>query len=238
VTIGFLGADVIDITKIGVAGGLLLGPGFKNNGDETSTEDMTEYRINPGSNWTHHVYACVAAVKASIKTVVLEMNGTASLSNLIIKDVQESAYGPTEPLPRWAVEDSGRDMASVSPFWGVVAEDMAGVAGIQTLQRPYLYLPAGAKSAVGWGQLDAPDSVAGANAPFDVMSAIYDTSNLGEDSGVQHIPHLTGKANWALYTKWVGFGPGAQSAGRITNYIVRIWSLSHHVHLTESCEVD
>jgi len=239
VTIGFLGADIIDITKIGVTGGLILGPGLNINADGTAVKDMTEYRIDPGSNWTHHVYACVAAVKASIKTVELEMNGTALMSNLVVKNVKESSYGPGRSPPLWAVEDSGREMAGVSPFWGVVTDDMAGTTGIQTLQRPHLYLPAGASSAVGWGQLDAQDSVAGANVPFDVMSAIFDTSNLGESSGVQHIPPLTGKANWALYVKWAGLGPSAQSAAKITNYIVRMPAFANLPHpSTNISEVD
>jgi len=188
------------------------------NGRPTGNDNG--FRTDPGSNWTHRIFSCVSTVKASVKTVNLEVNGAASLSNLIIKKIEDKTYNDLEPLPIWAVEGSGREMWERSPFWGLVNNAKSGSPGLQTLQRQHLYLPAGASSTIS-NLFEPNDSVAALDAPFQTLMTIYGKMSLDSNVGSRRVIDVTGAVSWELYMKWTDLSSSADTAGKITDHIVR-----------------
>jgi hypothetical protein len=201
-------------------GGLLLGAGSKLDKKDSTARDAQQFQIDPGSNWIHPLFSCVTAIKASVKTVTFEINGTASISNLVIKYIEAKKYGPSNPPPVWAVEKTNRELGSVSPFWGIVKDDYVDAPGVQTIRQPHLYLPAGKVSVASIGGIESSDAVAGLSAPLNVLRAVYGTDNLGSQSSINRIADFTGAVSWPLYAKWSELSTSAHTAGNIIDLVV------------------
>lgn len=76
---------------------------------------LSGLRLRPGSKYSHPIYSCVTAIKASIRTVHFRARGHSVLSNLDIQSI-----GPSESTkPLWVVEKSGWDIAELDPLWGI-----------------------------------------------------------------------------------------------------------------------
>lgn len=106
-------------------------------------------------------------------------------------------------MPIWAMEDTGLEIEDLTPFWGVVSPEMANRPGLSSLQRPEFYLPAGQVNLADNWEMAADDSVAGADAPFQALNAIY-YSNGGTYSGAPD--YLMGIGNGLIAEKWSELG--------------------------------
>jgi len=201
-------------------GGLLLGAGFKLDERDGVARDAQQYQIDPGSNWTHPIFSCVTAIKASVKTVTFGINGTASVSNLVVKHIEDKKYGLSDPPPVWAVEETNRELNSVSPFWGIVKDDYVDAPGVQTIRQPHLYLPAGKSSVASFGSIESGDAVAGLSAPLSVLRAVFGADNLGSEFGLHRIADFTGAVSWPLFAKWSELSSNASTAGSIIDLVV------------------
>jgi hypothetical protein len=201
-------------------GGLLLGAGSKLDKEDNAARDAQQYQVDPGSNWTHPLFSCVTAIKASVKTVTFEVNGTASVSNLVVKHIEDKKYGLSNPPPVWAVEETDRELNSVSPFWGIVKDDYVDAPGVQTIRQPHLYLPAGKYSVALISGIESGDAVAGLSAPLNVLRAIYGTDSLDSQSSLNRIADFTGAVSWPLYAKWSELSTSAHTAGSIIDLVV------------------
>jgi hypothetical protein len=100
--------------------------------NDRPVENRYGFRTDPGSDWTHHILLCVATIKASVKTIALEVNSTASISNSVIEIVEDKAYNNFEPLPIQGAEGSEREMCERSPFWGLFRNEKSNSFGLQT----------------------------------------------------------------------------------------------------------
>ncbi|KAF2720552.1 hypothetical protein K431DRAFT_304206 [Polychaeton citri CBS 116435] len=209
---GYGGADPLSIKTAGSGGGLLLGAASMVDADGNLSTDYQSYSLDPGTNWSHPLYSCMSSVKASVKTIDFQLNGTASLTNLIIKEVRDTEYSSQDAMPIWATEDTGQEIYTLSPFWGIVSPDYVGKPGLSTLQRQSFYLPAG-NTATGTGSLNADDAAAGARAPLAAFSSLYTTLT------DNRMPDFSGVSNWLLYAKWAQLSTEASTAGKITDYI-------------------
>lgn len=216
---GYGGADALDINTIAAAGGLLMGEGSMIDSNGDIIEDTKSYRLDPGTNWTQPIFSCAAAVKASIKTVTFQLNGTAQVSNLVVRSVEDTSYNSTASMPIWAMEmpSPPRNISQLSPFWGPVSESDRDSADIATLQRPAFYLPAGASSIAG--DLSSTDALAGAEAPFGAFGSLFTFGGDMFASGSSSMADYSGATSWPLFVKWNELGRSADTAGKIIEYI-------------------
>lgn len=207
--IKFGSGDIVNISTAGATGGLLLGVGNRIDeaGNLLNSPDDAD-RLDPGTNWSQPLYACVSVVKASIKTARFQLNGTASLPNLLVESVRPS--NDTNLL--WGMENPGMQLGQIAPFWGLVSEDAASNPNIATLRRDHFYLPAGSASVMA-SSIIGYDGAAGAKAPNQVFNSIYSTSPGGA------IPDLSGNGNWPLAEKWAMLGANDATVGDIPNYL-------------------
>ena len=115
--IKFGSGDVVNISTAGATGGLLLGVGNRIDeaGNPLNSPDDAD-RLDPGTNWSQPLYACVSVVKASVKTARFQLNGTASLSNLAVESVRSSSNRDL----LWGMENPGMELVQIAPFWGLV----------------------------------------------------------------------------------------------------------------------
>lgn len=71
-------------------------------------DDGDKLTFDSGSKWSMKLFTCASAVKASIKTVSFNYNGTeSSLANLVVTDIEEKSYSDENDMPLWGVENTG-----------------------------------------------------------------------------------------------------------------------------------
>lgn len=196
-----------------------MGEGSMLDSEGNIVTDTTSYRLDPGTNWTQPIFSCAAAVKASVKAVVFQVNGTAQVSNLVVQSVEDPSYNSTDSMPIWAMEmpSPPRNISQLSPFWGPVLASNRDNPDIKTLQRHNFYLPAGA-SAV-FGSLSSLDALAGAEAPFGVFGPLFTPGGSLFSSSSSTMADYSGATSWPLFMKWNALGRSADTAGKIVDYI-------------------
>ncbi|KAF7194226.1 hypothetical protein HII31_04463 [Pseudocercospora fuligena] len=209
--VSFGGADNMDLSIAGSSGGLLLGAGLRVDSEGVPISDSLSsiggLHLDVGTHWQQRLYSCMSSVKASIMDVEFEIRGSVSLEGLNIRSLHRTNQSLT-----WAIENTHRNMSQLDALWGLVGNKYKNSPNISTIQRPYLYLPAGLSSTGGSSFFDAGDGAAGASAAFAALHQIYSMSSLGT-------PDVTGSTNWALSEKWSLLSRNASSAGKIIDTI-------------------
>jgi len=215
VTQGFGGLDNANITNIMAGTGLILGAGIQVDGSGNPISESGNVRLSPFTNWRQSLFSCASVLKASVKRVTFQSNGTASLSNLKIIGIQQINYPSNNSKPLWAVENTGLNIEDVAPFWGLVSPDYANSPSLYTIQKESLYLPAGLGSV--WGMVSTDDSSAGALAPAGVLSSVFDSIPAGVS--LISLPDYSGKTSYPMFLKWKALSGNASSVGSIINLL-------------------
>jgi hypothetical protein len=97
-----------------------------------------------GSRWTQKIYSCASTVRATIKTVSFNYNGTDnSLKNLAVTNISDKTYEDEKDLPLWGVENTGNtyNEDEISLIWGLVSDAYENHANVSTIRQSSLYLP-------------------------------------------------------------------------------------------------
>ncbi|KAH8812938.1 hypothetical protein F5884DRAFT_318929 [Xylogone sp. PMI_703] len=212
VTQGFGQIDLARINTITAATGLMLGAATQVDASGNPIQASTGIRLQPLSNWTQPLYSCASTLKASVKRVSFQINGTALVSNLVVTDIQPVTYPNNDTRPVWAVENTGLSIANVAPFWGLISSKYVSSKSLYTIQREHLYLPAGSGSLFG---VDHGDGAAGAEAPAGALSQLYDSA-LTDAVG---LPDYTGETNYPMFLKWKDLSRNKSTASTILNLI-------------------
>jgi hypothetical protein len=210
VTQGFGQPDNANITTIMAATGLILGAGSEVDASENLI-GPTNNLLDPLTNWSQPLYSCASALKTSVKLVSFQINGTASISNLVVNSTEAVMYSSSSSTPIWAVENTGLDVVDVAPFWGLVSSEYASSPSLYTIQNEFLYLPAGMGAFAG---LSDGDGAAGAMAPPGALFELFNDINSGTD-----FPDYSGKINHPLFLQWKSFSGNASIASTIPNLI-------------------
>jgi hypothetical protein len=211
VTQGFGQPDNANITTIMAATGLILGAGSEVDVSGNLIVGPTSNRLDPLTNWSQPLYSCASALKASVKLVSFQINGTASISNLVVNSIEPVTYSSSSSTPIWAVENTGLDVVDVAPFWGLVSSEYASSPSLYTIQNEFLYLPAGMGAFAG---LSDGDGAAGAMAPAGALFELFNDINSGTG-----FPDYSGKINYPLFLQWKSFSGNASIASTIPNLI-------------------
>lgn len=216
---GYSGGDKMNISTIGMVGGLMLGLGQIVNENGLISSDTRDYSMNPGTTYSHSLLACMSAVKASVRTVHFRLNGTALVSNLVVADAQPVTYSSQAEWPTWAMEKSDRNISEFNPFWGVIPNSLRDTPGLDVVKRPDFYIPAGMNSYWSTSGIifGGGDGAAGTDAPFKAFAEVF-SGNGGygkPSSGADY----SGADNWFLYMKWMNLSRNQETTGRIIDYV-------------------
>ena len=181
--------------------------------------DTRQYSMNPGTNYSQALLACMSAVKTSIKSVQFQLNGTASIRNLVIKSVHPVEYDSDTEWPVWAMEKRQRNISEFDPFWGITFNSSRDLSGLETVKRPDCYIPAGKSSYLSnFGMaFSSSDSTAGIDAPIKALAQVYSG---GDGTGKPTAgADYNGAEDWFLYQKWMNLSKTLETTGRIIDYI-------------------
>ncbi|KAK3173942.1 hypothetical protein K4F52_010356 [Lecanicillium sp. MT-2017a] len=204
------GGDIANISTIAVHCGLVYGAPRRQDGSSSITFDA-------GSKWTIPLYSCATAVKATIKSVDLKVNGTLGLKSLEVVNVKDKTYRSTEEKPLWGVEDPGLKLMDVSPLWGIIAPAFEGWSNLSTIRQQSLYLP-------GWtstipGSFSTVQNLAGVDFYEGALSTAYYVGPSRSSFGDGLLGDYSGRSNLAMLSKWQNLSQTEDSAGAIINLI-------------------
>ncbi|KAJ0415359.1 hypothetical protein BJY00DRAFT_304937 [Aspergillus carlsbadensis] len=118
-------------------------------GAATRTDGGNNLILDPETPWKLPLYSCATAVKAIVKTVSLEYNGT-SFDALTVRSVSPKEYPSDAAVPVWGVEDiAGNTINDAPPIWGIIGPNATDLSDTNTIAKynisthtaKHLYLP-------------------------------------------------------------------------------------------------
>ncbi|KAH8806053.1 hypothetical protein F5884DRAFT_710046 [Xylogone sp. PMI_703] len=199
--------DIANISNIYVSCALIHGAPLRTDGG-------SPFRFEGGSKWTTPLYTCASALRATVKTVTFNLNGTSSLGNLYVKESVDKRYHDNASVPLWGVESSGLAMDGISPVWGIVDPAYEAYPNISLVRKPSLYLPgyydeAGLTSGIAGGFIE---NLPGSDFGPYAMNSI-------PDSLVSPSIDYSGAQNMAIFLKWQNLSSTPEDIGSIINLI-------------------
>jgi len=79
-----------------------------------------------GSAWSQKMFTCASAVKATVKTVSFNYNGTQnSLKSLTVTNITAKTYKDETEMPIWGVENTGNAWSNdgINLIWGLLSPE-------------------------------------------------------------------------------------------------------------------
>jgi hypothetical protein len=183
--------------------------------EDNNTDDL---QYNIGAIIHQPVYTCASSVKATIKTVEFMLNGTASLSNLIVTKVIDKDYPNSNSEPIWGVENPvlPQNISNIDLLWGLVNKTYVNDPEISTIQAKDFYLPAAYFST---DMSTFKDSLASASVFTSAWNSVYDEAAWIAGASVGGLPSYSGNTQYSLFLKWRNLSSTEEGAGNILNLI-------------------
>jgi len=206
-------SDTANLTNIFAMCGLLRAPAQRTDNGSASIWER-------GSKWSSPMYVCASAVKATIKTVTFRTNGTGNLQALEVLDIKEKAYRDKSHMPLWGFEESGLDMRSISPVWGIVSSAYENYPNISTIRQPSLYMAGRSGSGTSLSLSSAPwwQSLPGSEFWAFAMSSVYEPS-ISAVSNAAVIADYSGLSSGSMLDKWRELSKTPQGASKVIDLI-------------------
>ncbi|OBT67013.1 hypothetical protein VE03_04509 [Pseudogymnoascus sp. 23342-1-I1] len=183
--------------------------------------------FDPRSSWSTPIYSCATAVKATIRTISFQYNGT-TLSSLTINETQPKSYPELSNLPLWGVEDlkAPMTMEGTSPLWGILGQANSTLPStpynISTIAKESLYLP----GYLDWGGLKSLRTVPvtlGQNLPGTnfYAQALKNALSITRPGGIgwNGAADFSGMTSLALFAKWQKLSRTPADAAKIINLV-------------------
>jgi hypothetical protein len=206
--------DFANITNILVSCGIM-------HGVPQRQDPGSNLIFDTGSEWSQKLYTCASAVKATIKSVSFNYNGTEGLlSSLAITDIQDKVYTDESSMPLWGVEntDNRYYMSDLNLIWGLVSPTYENDINVSTVRQPSLYLP-------GWINPDSPDiggeaiedfeNLPGSDFSVGALQTAYCVSSTSSCGSTDY----SGETNMAMWARWQNLTQSAETASLIPNLI-------------------
>ncbi|OAX82651.1 hypothetical protein ACJ72_02997 [Emergomyces africanus] len=183
---------------------------------------------NPGSRWSLPVYSCSSAVKALVKEVTFQFNGT-NFEALKVNSTKPKSYADQESKPLWAVEDLKEiSISNGKPLWGILGPskskgDIHFPSNISTISHEHLYLPGYMDDFTlllegNRGVSDASQNLPGAEFYTQSMLAALTITRPGA-GGYRGYVDYSGFTSLALFAKWQNLSKTPEGAARILDLV-------------------
>jgi hypothetical protein len=150
------------------------------------------------SRWSTPLYSCASALKATVKTVSFNYNGTGEvLTNLVILGIQEKVYAAESDLPLWGVENTGNKYESggINLIWGLISPEYETHPNVSTVRQKSLYLPgfnfspASSQRVIYGDNLPGSEFWAGASE-YTSTFVSFSVSSISPPDPIQNLPEL------------------------------------------------
>ena len=215
-----------DINSTLIACGLIYGAARRTDGG-------SELSPQPGSAWTIPLYSCAASIRATIRTVTFQHNGT-GLAALKVTSATPKTYPSPDETPLWGVEDTHTySLGAAPPLWGILgtgasAADIIPAAlsthrNLTTILSPSLNLPGVLTQDSSITGTDFSPIKTGQNLPgVDFYtSALQNTFTIRRPGslGYEGYGDYSGRTGLALYKKWQRLSENAEGAAEIVKLV-------------------
>jgi hypothetical protein len=162
------------------------------------------------------MYGCASAVRAVIKTVSFQFNGT-GLAGLSVTDIQDKKYDNEQAYPTWGVETADMRLSDGSPLWGLIAPDQKEkFKDMSFVQKPDLWLPGYIDSfGAGLSAVSESQNLPGVDFYSYALSMAYSTGSVSSSSLFDY----SGANNLGVYNKWANMSKTPEGAANIINLI-------------------
>ncbi|KAL5344022.1 hypothetical protein BJX70DRAFT_405200 [Aspergillus crustosus] len=203
-----------------IACGLVLGAATRTDGGDSRI-------LDPDTPWTIPLYSCATAMKAVVKTVELQYNGT-DLDALEVRSVNPKQYTEPDSMPVWGVEQLyDHNINLAAPMWGIIGPNATDLQStidrynISTITAESLYLPGFLDQnypllrglnpvPLGTGQ-----NLPGVEFYNQALMTAYTINAVGFQSEADY----SGGDSLALYAKWQRLSQSAKGAASIINLV-------------------
>ncbi|PVH69081.1 hypothetical protein DL98DRAFT_182905 [Cadophora sp. DSE1049] len=197
-------------------------------GAANRTDGGSRLIADPGSPWSIPIYSCASTVKATIRTVTFQYNGT-GIEALKVNTTTPKTYQDRKNLPLWGVEDlQSLTFGYAQPLWGVLGTSNSTTIptapyNISTVSQESLYLPGFLDQYSMLLNGPQPVPITGQNLPgvefyYQALASALSISKPG-NTGYQGFADYSGKTSLALYAKWQNLSSSADSASRILDLV-------------------
>lgn len=208
-----VGADgrANNITYPAVNCGQLLGAGVLQLEEGESESELV---FRPNSTRRRDMYTCATAIKASIKTLEFQYNGTGlGLLDLNVTSIKNKVYPDEKSKPLWAVESSGQYRMRFDPLWGLVTDEFATYDGFYTLRAEQLWLPTSPHLTLNFGSFIGYDALAAASTFVRQTGALYGSMAID-------VRDYTGKQEFALAERFNALSLEQSTASLVPSLIL------------------
>ncbi|KAL5046690.1 hypothetical protein BDW71DRAFT_207178 [Aspergillus fruticulosus] len=201
-----------------IACGLVLGAATRTDGGDDRI-------LDPATPWTIPLFSCATAMKALVKTVEFQYNGT-GLDALRVQSLKPKAYEDPATMPTWGVEDlPEHDIDTAPPVWGLISPSASTTAlthyNISTISSGSLYLPG--YMTPEYPLLRGLNSVplgTGQNFPgVEFYNQALMTAYTVGAAGFNPEADYSGAQSLALYAKWQRLSKTVEGAARIIDLV-------------------
>jgi hypothetical protein len=179
--------------------------------------------------WSQKIFTCASAVKATIKTVSFDYNGTDenSLKNLHVTAIEDKVYKDQASMPLWGVEDTGNAFTSseINLAWGIISPEYQINPNVSAFRQPALYLPGWIDPRGVFTRNGLDENLPGSDFSIAALGASYcvgtdpnsaSCSNFQSNGGGLD---YTGATNMAMWARWQNLTKNAEDAAIIPNLI-------------------
>ncbi|KFY38278.1 hypothetical protein V495_06665 [Pseudogymnoascus sp. VKM F-4514 (FW-929)] len=199
------------------------------------TDGGSSLVFDPRSSWSTPIYSCATTVKATVRTVSFQYNGT-TLSSLSVNQTRPKSYPEAVDLPLWGVEDlkAPMTMEGTSPMWGILGQANSTLPStpynISTLAKESLYLP----GYLNWGLTNgiySTPTTSGKNLPGTdfYAQALQNALTIVKPGGINKAckadigwngaADFSGLNSFALFAKWQKLSRTPADAAKIINLV-------------------
>jgi hypothetical protein len=176
--------------------------------------------FDSGSRWSQPIYTCASSIKATIKTVSFNYNGTEGLlQSLAITDIQDKVYPDDNSMPLWGVENTGNSylLSDMNLIWGLVSSEYENNQNVSTVRQESLYLP-GFNALAEGDQIVQTENLPGSDffsGAMDIAYSVLSSSSLGQTRQIDY----SGQTNMAMWARWQNLTASAETASIIPSLI-------------------
>lgn len=174
------------------------------------------------------MYSCASAIKATVRTVTFQYNGT-GFDALKVTAMNPKTYDGSASLPLWGVEDlQPITIANAQPLWGILGTTNSSAIStspynISTLSQASLYLPGSLDQYALLLNGPQPIPITSQNLPAvsfynQALSSALAIARPGV-TGYQGYADYSGQSSLALYAKWQGLSRTPDGAAKILNLV-------------------
>jgi hypothetical protein len=166
--------------------------------------------------YRRNLYVCASGLRASIKTIDFQYNGTGGLlANLRVLRIRDKAYPNERSKPLWAVETSEPLRMWFDPLWGIVSDLYEKMDGFYTQRSEGLWLPTSPFLILNFGEREGYDALAAASGFIKRLSNAY-------SSGLAILTDrdYSGEKEYTLFERYQRLSQNATGASQIPSLIL------------------